>query len=79
MSKEQNKDNSLIQNLEDAGCSCEEIRDYLKYDKEGLDGNKICLLIKQRKYLLDCIHETQKQLDCLDYLLYKVKGCKCKK
>ena len=53
MSKEQNKDNSLIQNLEDAGCSCEEIRDYLKYDKEGLDGNKICLLIKQRKYLLD--------------------------
>ncbi|WP_195979863.1 hypothetical protein [Clostridium butyricum] len=58
MSKEQNKDNSLIQNLEDAGCSCEEIRDYLKYDKEGLDGNKICLLIKQRKYLF--INDTIK-------------------
>lgn len=79
MSKEQNKDNSLIQNLEDAGCSSEEIRDYIQYDKEGLERNKICLLIKQRKYLLNCIHETQKQLDCLDYLLYKVKVCKGKK
>lgn len=31
------------------------------------------ILSEQRKELLDELHLVQKELDCLDYLIYKIK------
>jgi hypothetical protein len=34
---------------------------------------QMVLLKKHRNSLLDKIHEDQKAIDCLDYLLYRIK------
>lgn len=38
----------------------------------------IKFLKKQRFILLDAIHEMQKKLDCVDYVIYLLKKDKCK-
>ncbi len=30
------------------------------------------ILTKHRKHLLDSVHKGQKQIDCLDYLIYSL-------
>lgn len=61
----------LIQNLEDAGCSQDFIKDFLK--QQGNKTAQINLLSKQRKLLLEKMHIQQKRIDCLDYLIYQIK------
>lgn len=41
-----------------------------------LEETKLVLLEKHRKKLLDAVHENQKKIDCLDYLIYQVRGRK---
>ena len=38
----------------------------------------IKFLKKQRFILLEAIHEMQKKLDCVDYVIYLLKKDKCK-
>lgn len=64
----------IIQNLRDAGCNDSVIADYLKYDECKCCNMLLCILNKQRNKLLENIHKEQKKLDCLDYLIYKIKG-----
>ena len=63
----------LVQNLEDAGCTEEFIRRFLESRKEGNRDKQKRLLAGQRCRLLDDVHENQKRLDCLDYLIYEIK------
>lgn len=63
----------LVQNLEDAGCTEELIRQFLEARKEGKRDKQKRLLAGQRCRLLDVVHENQKRLDCLDYLIYEIK------
>lgn len=63
----------IVQNLEDAGCSKEVIDNYLKLENEGEVRAKLTLLERHRRILLDKVHEDQKKIDCLDYLIYQVK------
>ena len=62
----------LRQNLVDAGCD----RHLIACCMDGFrkrDSTKVENLLKQqRKKLLGKIHAGQKQLDCLDYLLYRM-------
>lgn len=64
---------SIYQNLIDAGCSEETIDQcmVLVYEKN------IPALLRQlslhRKHLLDQVHALQNEIDCLDYLVYKLK------
>jgi hypothetical protein len=67
------QDLSIEECLEDAGCSCQTIESVLECIEEENDERKIMLLKKHRCYLLDKIHDYQKQIDCLDYLLYQFK------
>ena len=39
---------------------------------------RIKFLKKQRFILLEAIHEMQKNLDCIDYVIYLLKKDKCK-
>lgn len=59
----------IIQNLKDAGCSENFVQNFFKLDeKEQFD-----LLAKHRINLLDDLHKNQKQIDCLDYLIFNLK------
>lgn len=64
----------MIQNLKDAGCSGESIEEYLALEENSAIKAQLSLLEKHRKNLLHAVHENQKRIDCLDYLMYQVRG-----
>lgn len=55
----------LLRNLRDAGCDEESIQQYFQWQAEGREREQ-----------LEQIHINQERLDCLDYLLYTMKGQK---
>ncbi|CZQ97331.1 hypothetical protein SAMN04488048_106132 [Trichococcus flocculiformis] len=63
----------LIRNLKDAACTKETISAFLHCRQTNEQPKQLELLKKHRHSLLDKIHEDQKAIDCLDYLLYKLK------
>lgn len=62
----------VIQNLQDAGCNEEMISKFWETLKNGEKDKALKLLIQHRDFLLDTIHNEQKQIDCLDYLVYQM-------
>lgn len=69
----ENYDEAIIQNLMDAGCDSTTISAFV----EDIHAEKIAeglkLLAVHRRSLLDELHREQKRIDCLDYLVYKMK------
>ena len=63
----------LITNLKDAGCDDKTIAAFLHYRQMNEQAKQMDLLKKHRHSLLDKIHEDQKAIDCLDYLVYRIK------
>ena len=63
-------DESTLQNLRDAGC-CEQLIQQL--DDLPSACARICRLKLYRRELLDCIHNQQRQLDALDYLIHSMQ------
>ena len=67
-------DEVLIQNLKDAGCASDFIQPFMQHYKQGETSEQLRrTLSKQRGLLLDNVHESQRQLDCLDYLIYQLR------
>lgn len=64
---------SLLQNLKDAGCGKKTMESFMELDETGDKKEQVRLLEAHRKHLLDNMHEEQKKIDCLDYLLYQMK------
>jgi len=64
---------TLIQNLQDAGCNQKIIDEFLDLlDKKQTD--KIFILLsKYRSSLLESLHKNQKEIDILDYLIVDLK------
>lgn len=66
---------AVIQNLKDAGCS----RDTIECCIDCLDCGEKAELLKRlenhRKGILYKVHEGEKQIDCLDYLVYQINRC----
>jgi MerR family transcriptional regulator, aldehyde-responsive regulator len=67
---------SMIISLKNAGLSNDSIIKYMELSKQGNNANRerTNILKWQRPKLLDEIHEKQKNLDCLDYLIYELKN-----
>lgn len=63
----------LRQNLIDAGCSRELIKQCIALVQENKPKEFLPLLSRHRRSLLDSIHQWEKQLDCLDYLIYQLE------
>ena len=63
---------STIQNLKDAGCRSRCADEFLSLERAGKTREPLQLLSAHRKRLLDRIHEGEKQIDCLDYLVYQI-------
>lgn len=74
MSETQDRE-AIIQNLEDAGCSAETIQLFLSYEENGKVNESLALLGRHRACLLDSVHLEQEKLDCLDYLIHRIR-CK---
>ena len=75
MNSESNE-NAIIQNLKDAGCNQDMITAFINDLKEGYIDDGMELLAAHRRLLLEELHREQKQIDCLDYLVYKMKKTK---
>ena len=63
----------LIQNLHDAGLNDEQILDFLECTREKGTEEQIRFLRIYRRTLMDDLHETQRRVDGLDYLVYKLE------
>lgn len=67
------KDDALMMNLEDAGCDCVLAQQCIALKDDGKTQDMLRLLSGQRKQLLHNLHKAQKEIDCLDYLIYTMK------
>lgn len=63
----------MLQNLNDAGCDVETIQKCITFHNEGKTREQLRLLAQQRRNLLRAIHENQKRIDCLDYLIHRIE------
>lgn len=68
-----NPKDDIIQNLKDAGCSSSVIDEFFKLEKNKERKQQIKLLLKYRNGLLDTLHDSQIKIDCLDFLIYKLR------
>ena len=65
--------NKLLQNLKDADCNPDLITKFLQFEEIGSISGQLKLLFQHRKVLLDKLHLNQKQIDCLDYLIFSLE------
>ena len=63
----------LRQNLLDAGCSLDTVQRCMNLVKKQENAELLRLLSCHRRELLDTIHQNEKRIDCLDYLLYQIE------
>lgn len=66
---------AVIQNLKDAGCNQDMIDCCINCLDSGQKEELLKRLENHRLGLLDKVHEGQKQIDCLDYLVYQINRC----
>ena len=72
MAQTEDTEGKLYQNLIDAGCSEAEADKYLTLAKRD-EWNKLCTaLAKQKTVLLTTLHKSEKQIDCLDFIVYEI-------
>lgn len=68
-----NYDNMVIRNLEDAGCNLDFIKKFMTKFNKDCKNDDLRLLEIHRRSLLDTLHQEQKKIDCLDYLIYQIR------
>ena len=62
----------FYQNLIDAGCDQEMVRQCVILAKAAEKTDLLRLLSKHRSILLRTVHENQKRIDHLDFLIYQM-------
>lgn len=63
----------LRQNLIDAGCDRELVQRCVALTEREQTAEVLRILSRHRRTLLDTVHQVEKQIDCLDYLVYKLE------
>ena len=63
----------LRQNLIDAGCGSDTVRVCMALAQSQKTAELVRILSQHRRALLDTVHQSEKQIDCLDYLLYTLE------
>lgn len=69
---------AVIQNLKDAGCAPDIIECCIACIEQGKKNELLKRLEEHRTGLLHKVHEEEKQIDCLDYLVYQIMRCESK-
>ncbi len=62
----------IIENMKNAGCCDEDIRQLEELYQSGNVSKIMKLLDNCRSKILDQLHEDQRKIDCLDYLMYTI-------
>lgn len=62
----------LVLNLEAAGLEGEQVEQYLACWRAGKVKEQLSLLAARRAALLEQVHREEKQIGCLDYLVYQI-------
>ena len=63
----------IIQNLKDASCDGETITKICKLYENGQICDVVKVLRRQRCNLMMQLHESQRKVDCLDFLIRKME------
>ena len=63
----------LRENLRDAGCDPDTICRCEALVQEEMRGELMRVLSLHRRALLDTVHENERRIDCLDYLIYQIE------
>lgn len=63
----------ILQNLKDAGCDSAITDRVIVFLNSGDKSAALNLLAKHRTGLLNLLHENQKKIDCLDFLVFNLK------
>ena len=63
----------LRENLKDAGCDLDMIRRCEALAQSEKQGELMWVLSLHRRALLDAVHENERRIDCLDYLVYQLE------
>ncbi len=66
---------AVIQNLKDAGCAQDIIECCIACMEQGKKKELLKRLEDHRTGLLHKVHEEEKHIDCLDYLVYQIRRC----
>ena len=74
ISDERTKNIAVTENLVDAGCSEEEIKQFLEMNRLGNRSGQLQFLASHRKILLESVHSNEKKISCLDFLTYKIRN-----
>ena len=69
---------AVIQNLKDAGCTQDIIECCIACIEQGKKNELLKRLEEHRTGLLHKVHEEEKHIDCLDYLVYQIRRCESK-
>ncbi len=69
MEKPMTEDELLARNLRDAGCTEAEVLLFPALPPR----EQLRFLSRRRNALLAALHEAQARIDCLDYLMYRMK------
>jgi hypothetical protein len=72
--KNRKYEDAIIQNLKDADCDNNMIEIILNSFNEGKEQEGLKLLASHRRILLEQLHDKQKNIDCLDYLVYRINN-----
>lgn len=64
---------ALMQNLIDAGCDKNLTEQIISLWEHKRVDEALSILSKHRKAVLENCHAEQKKIDCLDYLVYRIK------
>ena len=64
---------AVVQNLEDAGCTMDTIECCIACMEQGKKNELLKRLEEHRTSLLNKVHEEEKHIDCLDYLVYQIR------
>ena len=73
VAKASDTENIVYQNLKDAGCDRELTERCMSFVKKGNIGGMLPILTNYRVSLLNTVRTVQNQIDCLDYLIYKLQ------
>lgn len=73
MPKASDKLGMIYQNLIDAGCSTEMTDTCMEYVREGKITDILPLLSRHRESLLQTVRQGKQKIDCLDFLIYRIK------
>lgn len=64
---------AIIQNLKDAGCDKTTVEQFVEFSKGRDKQKQFKLLEKHRRILLEKVHRNEKQIDCLDFLIFQMR------